>query len=100
MIVRQRIGTDTTISNPPATAVASRRGWAAPLALPPASHGCVRVGLSLVRLLIGAATGAGLPALALTGGATASAVRGALCVAFAVCLLAGVPALARPRAAR
>jgi hypothetical protein len=99
VIVHQRTGTDTTISNPPSTAVAARAGWATRRVLTLASHGCIRGVLSRLRW-IGAAVGAGLAGLAVTGGATDTAGGGALRVAFAVCLFSGVPACARLRAAR
>jgi hypothetical protein len=62
-------------------------------AMPSASHGRVSAVLSVGRLL-GAATGAGLAGLALANGAHASAVHGALLVACAACILAGIPACA------
>ena len=66
-------------------------------AIPAGSHGRVSAVLSIGRLL-GAAAGAGLGGLALSGGASASATHGALLFACAACLLAGIPAcpLLRP----
>jgi predicted MFS family arabinose efflux permease len=67
-------------------------------AISAASHGRVSAVLSIGRLL-GAATGASLGGLALFGGASASAAHGALLVASAACLLAGIPACALLRPA-
>lgn len=61
---------------------------------PGASHGRTSAVLSVGRLL-GAAIGAGLAGIALSGGPTASAVHDALIVAGAVCLVVGLPASAR-----
>ena len=94
MTVHQPIGTDTTISNLRSTAVAACPGWLALRVLPPASHGCIRVLLSLGRP-IGAATGADVPRLALTAGTSSAATHRALLIAFTVCLVAGVPAAVR-----
>jgi DHA2 family methylenomycin A resistance protein-like MFS transporter len=58
---------------------------------PAASHGRVSAMLSVGRLL-GAAAGAGLAGMALSGGTSASAVHTALLIAGAACLLAGIPA--------
>jgi MFS family permease len=60
-------------------------------ATPDASHGRVSAALSIGRLL-GAAAGAGLAGLALSGGIATPAVHEALWVACAACLLAGIPA--------
>ncbi len=60
-------------------------------ATPPAVHGRVSAVLSAGRLL-GAAIGAGLAGLALSGGGSASTVHLALLLACAACLLAGLPA--------
>jgi MFS transporter, DHA2 family, methylenomycin A resistance protein len=62
-------------------------------AVPSASHGRVSSVLSVGRLL-GAAAGSALAGLALVGGPSAPAVHGALLVACAACLLAGLPACA------
>jgi DHA2 family methylenomycin A resistance protein-like MFS transporter len=63
-------------------------------AVAPASHGRVSAVLSAARL-VGAAAGAGLAGLALSGGPSASTVRDALAVGAALCLFAGLPAGAR-----
>jgi DHA2 family methylenomycin A resistance protein-like MFS transporter len=60
---------------------------------PSASHGRVSAVLSVGRLL-GAAAGAGLAGVALTGSASAAAVHGALLIACAACILAGLPTCA------
>lgn len=62
-------------------------------ATPAAVHGRTSAILSTGRLL-GAAAGAGLAGLALTGGPTASAVHEALVVACIACVTLGVPAAA------
>jgi MFS family permease len=62
-------------------------------AVPQARHGRVSSLLSMSRLL-GAAAGAGLAGLALTGGVTSGNVHVALLVAGAACLLVGLPAAA------
>jgi MFS family permease len=62
-------------------------------AVPQAKHGRVSSLLSMSRLL-GAATGAGLAGLALTGGVTSGNVHAALLVAGGACLLIGLPAAA------
>ncbi|HET9093485.1 MAG TPA: MFS transporter [Solirubrobacteraceae bacterium] len=59
-------------------------------ATPDASHGRVSAVLSAARLL-GAAVGAGLAGLALSGGPSTSTVHLALAVAAAGCLLVGLP---------
>ena len=59
-------------------------------ATPDASHGRVSAVLSAARLL-GAAVGAGLAGVALSGGATTSTVHLALAVAAGSCLLVGLP---------
>jgi predicted MFS family arabinose efflux permease len=64
-----------------------------------ASHGRTSSILSAARLL-GAAAGAGLAGVALSGGPTASTVHDALAVAAALCLLGGLPAAARLGGAR
>ncbi len=58
---------------------------------PDASHGRVSAILSAARL-VGAAIGAGLAGVALSGGASTSTVHVALAVAAASCLLLGLPA--------
>jgi DHA2 family methylenomycin A resistance protein-like MFS transporter len=63
-------------------------------AIDPSSHGRVSSVLSAARLL-GAAAGAGLAGIALSGGTSASTVHTALAVAAGVCLLAGLPAAGR-----
>jgi DHA2 family methylenomycin A resistance protein-like MFS transporter len=70
-------------------------------AVPQAKHGRVSSLLSTSRLL-GAALGAGLAGLALTGGVTADNVHTALLVAGALCLFVGMPVAAElsPRAGR
>lgn len=69
-------------------------------ASPKASHGRTSALLSVGRLL-GAAVGAGLAGVALTGTLTASTVHHALLLGAALCLVVGVPASmslrARPR---
>jgi hypothetical protein len=60
---------------------------------PSVSPGRVSAVLSVGRLL-GAAAGAGLAGLALAGGVSASAVRVALLVVGAICILIGIPACA------
>jgi MFS transporter, DHA2 family, methylenomycin A resistance protein len=62
-------------------------------AVPPARHGRVSSLLSMSRLL-GAALGAGLAGIALTGGVTSSNVHAALLVAGVACLAIGLPAAA------
>jgi DHA2 family methylenomycin A resistance protein-like MFS transporter len=59
-----------------------------------ASHGRASAILSAARLL-GAAAGAGLAGVALSGGPTAGTVHGALAVAAGLCLLVGLPGAAR-----
>ncbi len=59
-------------------------------ATPEASHGRTSALLTAARL-VGAALGAGLAGLALSGGATASTVHTALAIAAGACLLVGVP---------
>jgi MFS transporter, DHA2 family, methylenomycin A resistance protein len=68
-------------------------------AVPQAKHGRVSSLLSMSRLL-GAAAGAGLAGIALTGGVTRGNVHAALLVAAAACLVVGLPAAAElsPRA--
>jgi MFS family permease len=74
-------------------------------AVPQARHGRVSSLLSMSRLL-GAAAGAGLAGLALTGGVTKGNVHAALLVAGLACLVIGLPAAAelspreRPSAVR
>jgi MFS family permease len=63
-------------------------------AIDPASHGRVSAVLSAARL-IGAALGAGLAGVALSGGPSAGTVHAALAVAAGLCLLAGLPAGSR-----
>jgi len=63
-------------------------------ATPSASHGRASAVLSAARL-VGAAAGAGLAGVALSGGPSASTVHDALAIAAALCLLAGVPAASR-----
>lgn len=63
-------------------------------ATPFASHGRTSAMLSVGRLL-GAAAGAGLAGVALSGGPSASGVHTALLVACALCLLVGMPAATR-----
>jgi MFS family permease len=69
-------------------------------ASPRASHGRTSALLSVGRLL-GAAVGAGLAGVALTGTLTASTVHHALLLGAALCLVVGIPASislrARPR---
>jgi MFS family permease len=60
-------------------------------ASPDASHGRTSALLSVGRLL-GAAVGAGLAGVALTGTLTASTVHHALLLAAALCLVVGIPA--------
>ena len=60
----------------------------------PASHGRASSVLSAARLL-GAAVGAGLAGVALSGGASASTVHEALAVAAGLCLVLGLPAAGR-----
>jgi MFS family permease len=62
-------------------------------AVPQAKHGRVSSLLSTSRLL-GAAAGAGLAGVALTGGVTSGNVHAALLVAAALCLVVGLPAAA------
>jgi MFS family permease len=62
-------------------------------AVPPNKHGRVSSLLSMSRLL-GAAAGAGLAGLALTGGVTKGNVHAALLVAGVACLVIGLPAAA------
>ena len=62
-------------------------------ATPLASHGRTSAMLSIGRLL-GAAAGAGLAGVALSGGPSASGVHTALLVACALCLFVGMPAAA------
>jgi MFS family permease len=62
-------------------------------AVPQAKHGRVSSLLSMSRL-IGAALGAGLAGLALTGGVTSENVHLALAAAGGACLLIGIPASA------
>jgi MFS transporter, DHA2 family, methylenomycin A resistance protein len=62
-------------------------------AVPQAKHGRVSSLLSMSRLL-GAATGAGLAGIALTGGVTSGNVHAALLVAAVACLVIGLPAAA------
>ena len=62
-------------------------------AAPQASHGRTSALLSVGRL-IGAAVGAGLSGIALSGSLTASTVHRALLLGAAVCLIVGVPAAA------
>ena len=59
-------------------------------ATPPAGHGRTSAALSGGRLL-GAAVGAGLGGLALSGGATASSVHDALLLACGLCIAIGAP---------
>lgn len=63
-------------------------------ATPLASHGRTSAMLSIGRLL-GAAAGAGLAGVALSGGPSASGMHTALLVACALCLFVGMPAAAR-----
>jgi DHA2 family methylenomycin A resistance protein-like MFS transporter len=63
-------------------------------ATPTASHGRASAMLSLGRLL-GAAAGASLAGTALAGGVSAAALHAELRYAFALCILAGIPASAR-----
>lgn len=63
-------------------------------ATPLASHGRTSALLSMGRLL-GAAAGAGMAGVALSGGPNASGVHAALLVASALCLLVGMPAAMR-----
>jgi MFS transporter, DHA2 family, methylenomycin A resistance protein len=60
-------------------------------ATPEASHGRTSAVLSVGRLL-GAAVGAGLAGIAISGSLTASSVHRALLLGAAVCLLVGIPA--------
>jgi MFS family permease len=62
-------------------------------AVPQAKHGRVSSLLSMSRLL-GAAAGAGLAGVALTGGVTSGNVHAALLVAAAACVVIGLPAAA------
>jgi DHA2 family methylenomycin A resistance protein-like MFS transporter len=64
-----------------------------------ASHGRASAVLSAARL-IGAALGAGLAGIALSGGPTASTVHEALAVAAGLCLLVGLPTAGRLGAGR
>ena len=68
-------------------------------AVPQAKHGRVSSLLSMSRLL-GAAAGAGLAGIALTGGVTSGNVHAALLVAAAACLFVGLPAAAELLRAR
>jgi MFS family permease len=71
-------------------------------AVSPAKHGRVSSLLSMSRLL-GAAVGAGLAGVALSGGVTSDHVHAALLVGAAVCALIGIPAareLSPPRERR
>lgn len=63
-------------------------------ATPLASHGRTSAILSVGRLL-GAAVGAGLAGLVLSGGTDASTVHDAMLLACAVCILVGIPASTR-----
>ncbi|HET9073964.1 MAG TPA: MFS transporter [Solirubrobacteraceae bacterium] len=63
-------------------------------ATPPTVHGRTSATLSFMRLL-GAGVGAGLAGVALSGGATASAVHTALAVGAGLCLFVGLPLSAR-----
>jgi DHA2 family methylenomycin A resistance protein-like MFS transporter len=67
---------------------------AALIASPPASHGRASAVLSAARL-VGAAVGAGLAGVALSGGPTASTMHLALALAAAACLVVGVPVASR-----
>ncbi len=62
-------------------------------ATPTASHGRTSAVLSLGRL-IGAAVGAGLAGTALAGGLSAATLHTELLYAFALCMIAGIPASA------
>jgi MFS family permease len=68
-------------------------------ATPQASHGRTSALLSVGRLL-GAAVGAGLAGVALSGSLTASTVHHALLIGAAVCLVVGIPASTCLRGAR
>jgi len=59
--------------------------------MPLAAHGRTSAVLSVGRL-VGAAVGAGLAGVALTGTLTASTVHHTLLIAAALCLLIGIPA--------
>ena len=61
---------------------------------PSAAHGRTSASLSIGRLL-GAAVGAGLAGVAISGGATASTVHTAMLFACAISLLVGIPASMR-----
>ncbi len=64
---------------------------------PSASHGRTSAVLSIGRLL-GAAAGAGLAGIALSGGITASTVQTALLVSAVLCLVVGIPVSTRLQA--
>ncbi|MDE3069420.1 MAG: MFS transporter [Acidobacteriota bacterium] len=63
-------------------------------AMPQAAHGRTSALLSIGRL-VGAAVGAGLAGLALSGGPSASTVHTALLFACGLCLFVGIPAASR-----
>jgi predicted MFS family arabinose efflux permease len=68
-------------------------------ATPQSQHGRTSAILSIGRL-VGAGVGAGLAGVALSGGATASTVHGALLFAAGLCVLVGVPLASLLRAPR
>jgi MFS transporter, DHA2 family, methylenomycin A resistance protein len=63
-------------------------------ATPPAAHGRTSAVLSVGRL-VGAAVGAGLAGLVLSGGTEAATVHDAMLLACALCVLVGIPASTR-----